>query len=262
MRIFLTFWLLFSCTTLLAQPHTPTENRELSRGYLMPYASAADAATGAANHRYGALIEEWSLNGNTFTADFTVPFAWTNRQVIVRVESASAPYEVCINGRSVAYNADPNTPSDFLITKEVKEGRNRIELRLEGENPLRAIEGWKRGNTTPAIGRVTVFSSPTMGIRDVLVRTAMSEEPHRANAEFGVIVKSYALNPRTVRIYYDLLTPQGEPVAQGHSDLTLRMRGEDTIRFMASIPDTLLWSTTKPQHHQTTTPLNYNTTKP
>lgn len=249
MRIFLTFWLLFSCTTLLAQPHTPTENRELPRGYLMPYASATDAASGIANHRYGALIEEWTLDGKTFSADFTVPFAWTNRQVILHIESASAPYEVCINGRSVAYNADPNTPADFLITKSTKEGRNRMELRLEGANPLQAIEGWKKQHPTPTIGRVTVFSSPTMGIRDVLVRTTMSEEPHRANAEFGVIVKSYALNSRTVRIYYDLLTPQGEQVAQGHSDLTLRMRGEDTIRFMASIPDTLLWSTTKPQHH-------------
>ena len=200
MRIFLTFWLLFSCTTLLAQPHTPTENRELPRGYLMPYASATDASSGIANHRYGALIEEWTLDGKTFSADFTVPFAWTNRQVILHIESASAPYEVCINGRSAAYNADPNTPADFLITKSTKEGRNRIELRLESANPLQAIEGWKKPHTSPAIGRVTVFSSPTMGIRDVLVRTTMSEEPHRANAEFGVIVKSYALNPRTVRI--------------------------------------------------------------
>lgn len=249
MRIFLTFWLLFSCATLLAQPHTPTENRELPRGYLMPYASATDANAGAENHRYGALIEAWTLDRETFSADFTVPFAWNNRQVIVRIESASAPYEICINGHTIAYNADPNTPADFLVTKRTKEGRNHIEVRLERENPTLAIEGWKKGNTAPAIGRVTVFSSPTMGVRDVLVRTAMSEEPHRANAEFGIIVKSYALNPRSVRLYYELLTPQGEQVAQGHSDLTLRMRGEDTIRFMASIPDTLLWSATKPQHH-------------
>ena len=249
MRTFFTLWLLFSCTTLLAQPHTPTENRELPRGGIMPYASAADAAAGVDNHRYGTLIEEWSLDGTTFAANFTVPFAWNNRQVLVRIESASAPYEVRVNGRRTGYNADPNTPADFLLTKQVAEGRNHLEITLNADSATRTIEGWKKGNEKPHVGRVQVFSSPTMGIRDVLVTTRMSEEPQRANAEFGIVVKSYALNSRTVRIYYELLNPQGEQVAQGHNDLTLRMRGEDTVRVMAAIPDSLLWSTTKPQHH-------------
>lgn len=249
MRIFLPLGLLFSCTTLFAQPTTPTENRELPRAEIMPYASAEAAAAGADNHRYGALIDTWALDGNTFSADFTVPFAWINRQVVVRIESASAPYEVLINGRRIAYNADPNTPSDFLVTKRVQEGRNHIEIKLADTSELQAIEGWKHPNDAPQLGCVRVFSSPTMGIREVVVRSSMSEEPQQANTEIGIVVKSYALNPRTVRIYYELLNPIGEPIAQGHSDLTLRMRGEDTVRFLATLPDTLLWSASKPQHH-------------
>ncbi|MBQ2727926.1 MAG: hypothetical protein IJF77_01750 [Alistipes sp.] len=247
MRRILFIWLIFSCSNLLAQPYMPTENRELPRGEVMPYASAADAAAGAEHHRFGATITEWSTVGTTFAADFTAPFAWTNRQVLVRIASASAEYALYINGRRVAFNADANTPADFNITKQVKEGRNRIEIRLAEEPTTAPLEGWKEGTQTPQLGRVQVLSSPTMGVRDVLTKCWRGKEEQLTNVEVAVVMKSYALNPRSARLYYELLNPQGEQVAQGHGDLTLRMRGEDTIRFLAEVPDTLLWSRTKPQ---------------
>lgn len=249
MRTILLALLIFSASTLGAQPYTPTENRELPRGELMPYASAADADMGAANHRYGASIPAWNREEGRFTAEFTVPFAWTNRQVFVRVAHASADYEVLINGHRIGRNADPNTPADFNITKQVREGRNHIEILTSTDSALAPVEGWKKGTEEPDLGAVELFSSPTMGVRDVLVKSWFGEESSVANAEIGIVVKSYALNPRTVRIYYELLNPAGEPVTQGHGDLTLRMRGEDTLRFIATVPDTLLWSREKPQFH-------------
>lgn len=243
MRRLATVLALFSCCVLTAQPLTVTENRELPRHARMPYATADAAAKALAEHRYGSTVDAWTQEGGVFKAAFTVPFAWTNRQVLMRIFSASTDYELWINGHRAAVNADGNTPADFNLTKWVKEGRNEAEIRLIA-NGSSAIEGWKT-DPAPQLGAVQLFSAPTMGVRDLFVQTRRNDAG--CQAEIGVVVKSYALNPRTVRIYYDLLAPNGEPLATGHNDLTLRMRGEDTLRFLAQVPDTLLWSRENPQ---------------
>ena len=248
MRIILTIAAIFSWATLLAQPQLPTENREPARGVIMPYATAAEADAAPEKHRFVAPVSAWEANDNRLVGAFTAPFAWTNRQAVLRIEAASAPYEVWVNGRLVGSTNDPATPADFLITKQTKEGWNSVELRLESPSSVAPISGWVT-DSTPWAGAARVISSPTMGVREVLTKCWFSpEDPATANAEVGVVVKSYALNNRSVRIYYTLDDPAGRTVAQGQSDLTLSMRGEDTVRFLARVSDTLLWSRERPQH--------------
>ena len=248
MRILTTLLALFSCTILVAQPYSATEGRELPRGYIMPYSSATDADAALEGHRYATPITEWTTEGNRLSADLISTFAWTNRQVMLHIESAPSDYELWINGRRVATNRDGNSPADYNITKRVNEGRNRVEIILNRPSDLAPIEGWKQGSEQ--LGKVWVASSPTMGVRDVLVRTTLGEDDQTiATAEVGIVVKSYSLNPRSARIFYELADPAGRTVAHGQTDLTLEMRGEDTVRFLASVPDTLLWSRERPQHY-------------
>ena len=88
------------------------------------------------------------------------------------------------------------------------------------------------------------MSQPTLHIRDVITRTRLAEDGS-ATAEVAVVLKSNALNPRTSRVHYELLSPAGKTSATGYKDIKLNMRGEDTLRFLARIPDSLLWSPEK-----------------
>lgn len=90
------------------------------------------------------------------------------------------------------------------------------------------------------------MSQPTLRVRDILTKTWRStEEGDNVMAEVGLVVKSEALNPRTSRVHYELLSPAGKTSATGYKDIKLNMRGEDTLRFLARIPDSLLWSPEK-----------------
>lgn len=91
------------------------------------------------------------------------------------------------------------------------------------------------------------MSQPMMRIRDVFTRTWDSDDG--AKAEVGIVVKTGALNPKTSRIYYELLTPSNEVAAVGHKDISLDMRREDTLRFITAIPRDLLWSTERPAQY-------------
>lgn len=250
MKSILSIIALISCCTLSAQEYTPSYGRELPRGELLVYPTATEAAAAdSGDNRYLTRLAAWSEAGNVFSTPFTVPFAWANRQVFFHLDWASADYEIRINGRTIAYNNNPNSPAEFNLTRYVKEGRNTLEIALASPSGMARLESWK-GEAVPAIGPAWVMSQPTLRVRDILVKAwRSSEDGDAVMAEVGLAVKSDALNPRTSRIYYELLTPAGKTAAIGHKDTTLDMRREDTLRFLARIPDSLLWSPERPTHH-------------
>ena len=108
MKSLLSILALFSIAYASAQPGPASYGRELPRGGLIGYASAAEATEGAwTDSRYLKPLTRWERQDNRFTTSFTVPFDWANRSVLLCVASATADYEVRLNGKTVAYNADP-----------------------------------------------------------------------------------------------------------------------------------------------------------
>lgn len=250
MRSIFSIIALFSLCGTSAQEYTPTYGRELPRGEVLAYPTAQEAtAADGGDNRYFTRLTEWTRDGNVFSTPFTMPFGWANRQVLFYLEWASTDYEIRVNGRTVARNADANVPAEFNITRQAREGRNTLEIVVATPSAVAPLESWKE-TPAPAIGPAWLMSQPTMRIRDVLVKTWRSNDAdERAIAEVGIVVKSDALNERTSRIWYELLTPTGETAAAGHADLTLDMRREDTVRLLARIPDNLLWSPELPTQY-------------
>ena len=248
MRRISIFILLFSFAAggfapLQAQP-APTSGREPARSEWRGYPSQAEAtAAGVGDHRYLHNLTAWTQAEGNFSTFFTVPFDWANRQVMVHVDSATAAYEVLVNGRPVAHNAYPCVPAEFNVTKSVHEGRNTLEIKLRPAVETAPLESW-RTDSRPAIGNAWIASRPTLHIRDVLTHTQLNDSG-TATADIGLVVKTQSLNPRTSRIHYELLAPNGARIAGGMQSVTLGMRGEDTLHFLAAVPDSLLWS---PEH--------------
>ncbi len=167
--------------------------------------------------------------------------------MLLHIGQASGEYELRINDREAAYVADGNAPAEFNITKLIHEGRNTVEIRVVQPSPSALLESWKE-NPEPMLGGIWLLSQPTLRIRDVMTKTRIGENGD-ATAEVALVIKSEALNPRTSRIHYQLLTPTGENAAAGHKDITLEMRGEDTLRFLARIPANMLWSPELPTQY-------------
>ena len=124
----------------------------------------ATAADGGDN-RYFTRLTEWNLKDNVFSTPFTVPFAWANRQVLFHLGWASGDYELRVNGRPAACNADGNNPAEINITKQAKEGRNMLEVILAQPSSVAPLESWKEA-PAPAIGGAwhRVFTTPLINI--------------------------------------------------------------------------------------------------
>ena len=252
--------LVFAVGALSAQEYDSPEyvslGRELPRSKTLPYPTAEDAqalGSGAVASKYLRPVTGWTRteeeDATVFTSKYVIPFVWLSRQAILYVDEASGAYEVIINGQKVGYAANAFTPAEFNITKASKEDVNTISIRILKDHWSRRMEDFVE-TREPRVGETYVISQPTIRVRDVVHNTDVDLKSEYANVEVGLIVKTESLNPKTARIHYELIAPDTTVVTQGYKDVTLGMRGEDTVKFMARIPYVLTWCADMPVRYR------------
>ena len=245
MRIALTGILLLFATAVCAQSPI-SENCELPRRTIKPYATVDEALISSDSpSRYISPLNEWkrteSDSNVVFTTSYVYPAAWLNRQLLLRVESASSGYVVSVNGATVGSTTNGTNPTEFNVTKKSQQGINELSISIPNVNPTAAL----LTSVAPALGKVTILSQPTIRVRDIDNSTRLNDSGD-AIAEFNIVVKTDALNPKSSRIHYELLAPDTTRVAYGYKDISLEMRGEDTVSFAAIVPAKWLWSIHNP----------------
>ena len=252
--------LVFAVGALSAQEYDSPEyvslGRELPRSKTLPYPTAEEAqalGSGAVASKYLRPVTGWTRteeeDATVFTSKYVIPFVWLSRQAILYVDEASGAYEVIINGQKVGYAANAFTPAEFNITKASKEDVNTISIRILKDHRSRRMEDFVE-TREPRVGETYVISQPTIRVRDVVHNTDVDLKSEYANVEVGLIVKTESLNPKTARIHYELIAPDTTVVTQGYKDVTLGMRGEDTVKFMARIPYVLTWCADMPVRYR------------
>lgn len=252
--------LVFAVGALSAQEYDSPEyvslGRELPRSKTLPYPTAEEAqalGSGAVASKYLRPVTGWTRteepDATVFTSKYVIPFVWLSRQAILYVDEASGAYEVIINGQKVGYAANTFTPAEFNITKASKEDVNTISIRILKDHWSRRMEDFVE-TREPRVGETYVISQPTIRVRDVVHNTDVDLKSEYANVEVGLIVKTESLNPKTARIHYELIAPDTTVVTQGYKDVTLGMRGEDTVKFMARIPYVLTWCADMPVRYR------------
>lgn len=252
--------LVFAVGALSAQEYDSPEyvslGRELPRSKTLPYPTAEEAqalGSGAVASKYLRPVTGWTRteepDATVFTSKYVIPFVWLSRQAILYVDEASGAYEVIINGQKVGYAANAFTPAEFNITKASKEDVNTISIRILKDHWSRRMEDFVE-TREPRVGETYVISQPTIRVRDVVHNTDVDLKSEYANVEVGLIVKTESLNPKTARIHYELIAPDTTVVTQGYKDVTLGMRSEDTVKFMARIPYVLTWCADMPVRYR------------
>lgn len=227
-----------------AQPwveYEPCVGREPARSHLIPMSSQDSQAPNS----YLRTIEWERVDELTYRAKCNVPFAWANRQIFLRVESAPMGYTLSVNDKEVAGVATGALAAEFNLTKSLVEGANTLCLTLDADNKLRRLDDFTLSQT---IGESELISQPTIRIRDVSVSTRKVEE--RYIADVTLDIKSDALNRKQATLHYELIAPDATIKRRGTSDVNLEMRGSAQVQFSVEIPEKDLWSLDSPTFHR------------
>ncbi len=181
-----------------------------------------------------------------YRREFTIPFAWLDKQIFLHIGAVKSGSYVYINGEKIGYSEDSKSPAEFDITRYVREGRNTVVLevyRWSTGSYLECQDFWR----VSGIERdVYLTARPKVRIRDFEIRTTLTDDYTKGFLDFGVVVKSHMLNPKSVKVYWELYDPEGKMIRSATRDLDLKMREERTLHFDATIDDVRTWSAEDP----------------
>ena len=117
---------------------------------------------------------------SSYRTTFTVPEAWSGRDVILRFEGAGAAYTVWVNGRMAGYAEDSMLPSEFDITPLLAESRggapreNLLCVQVFRWCDGSYLEDQDMFRFSGIFRDVLVWARPQGGIADFAVKTAHS----------------------------------------------------------------------------------------
>lgn len=226
------------------------EGRDPVRGSLIGYATAEEAQAGsrAASAYLQPLDSLWSVSRGeqrvVYSARYKMPFAWSDRTAILHIGHADSAYEVYVNNKYVGRNMSGSAPGEFDLTPFSREGSNLLRVEVLTNSPARELESGRDDPSLRLRGEAYVQSQPRMRVRDVAVDARCEQGQGLFN--LGVVMKTHLLNPKTYTVYYELTAPDGSKVAEGHRDISLDMKREDTVRFFANLASVRPWSHENP----------------
>lgn len=252
-NLFFTLPLLFSIFTVNAYAAEPLQqhprqvslNRLLPRPEVVPFASRSEALIGSREASvYFQPLDTWQRTdmGDSvkYLTAFKYPFKWADRELILRVGSATRCFSVQVNDRPAGFTQSGIAGGEFDITGQAAEGNNTLAVILYKNCAATVLENNRPAGNALLTGRSYIVAQPKVRVRDITVATEIENGNGLLN--LGVVVKSHLLNPKEYDIFYELISPAGKTVAEGRRDIHLSMRGEDTVRFFSNIADVQPWN--------------------
>ncbi len=181
-----------------------------------------------------------------YRTEFTVPFDWFDKEIFLHIGAVKSGCYVYVNGQKVGYSEDSKNPAEFDITPYAKEGRNTLALEVYRWSTGSWLETQDFWRISGIEREVYVTARPKVRLRDFVVSSDLSPSYRDGVLDFGAIVKSHFLNPKTVKVHFDLLSPEGEVLESAVKEVSLRLKREDTVRFSTLVPNVRAWSAETP----------------
>lgn len=181
-----------------------------------------------------------------YRTTFKVPLVWDEREIFLNIEHLSGASEIYVNGKKVGYNEDSRAMAEFNITSASHEGLNQLTVISHGFSAGSYLESGDNYAGLAINGNVTVWSVPKVRLRDYINTTSFDPEYKNGLLEFGALIKTHYLNPAEVKVYFDLIDPEGNTIDSQSKFAELNMRTEDTVYFNVPIMNVKKWSAEQP----------------
>lgn len=181
-----------------------------------------------------------------YRTTFKVPLVWDEREIFLNIEHLAGASVVYVNGKRVGYNEDSRAMAEFNITNASQEGLNYLTIVSYNFSAGSYLESADNYAGMAINGNVTVWSTPKVRLRDYINTTSFDPEYKNGLLEFGALIKTHYLNPAEVKVYFDLIDPEGNTIDSQSKFAELNMRTEDTVYFNVPILNVKKWSAEQP----------------
>lgn len=130
---------------------------------------------------------------------FQIPADWKGQQVFLRFEKVASASFVWVNGQEVGYNEGAQEPSEYNITRYLKEGENTLALCVFKYSDGYYLEGQDYWRLAGIFDDVWLYATPETRIFDWQVITNLDETYTDSELQVNVRIKNYARKKQEAR---------------------------------------------------------------
>ncbi|MDZ7724698.1 MAG: glycoside hydrolase family 2 TIM barrel-domain containing protein [candidate division KSB1 bacterium] len=179
---------------------------------------------------------------------FTVPYSWTDRDVLLRFEGVKSAAWVYVNGEYAGYNEGSFEPAEFDITPFIKPGENQLAVKVLRFCDATFLENQDMWRLSGIFRDVKLSAVPRTRIQDVFAVTDLDKDYRDARLNLAIDLKNTGAEPvsgfqLTVDVLDDTDSILEEPLRK---DLTLPGKSLKTLRLSTGVADPRKWSAETP----------------
>lgn len=175
----------------------------------------------------------------SYRREFTVPNSWDGREVYIRFNGAGHGYYVWVNGEKVGYAEDSYLPSEFDITKYLKQGTNTLAVQVYRFTSGSFLEDQDYWRLTGITRDVFLWSAPKTQIRDYFFTTTLTNNYTQAKAQVDYDIEGSGLTSGLI----EAKVMDGTTVV-GTASQAVTGEGKGTLTL--SVDNPRLWSAEQP----------------
>ena len=207
---------------------------------------------------YSNIPYPWKANTPPFVVDtynavssyrrtFRLPDGWSGRETYLTFDGVNSFFTLWLNGKKLGFSKDSRTPATFRLTPYLISGDNLLAvevLRWCDGSYLEDQDFWRLSGI---FRDVTLWSAPTVHLRDFRIRTALDAAYRDADLLIDAEFTSTAPAARDVALDVTLFEPDGTEVLRASAGRTTVTPGKPAkLAFSKKVADPKKWSAETP----------------
>lgn len=190
------------------------------------------------------LIPEDNSPVGSYRRNFTIPKDWKGKQVVLHFGSVASAFYVWVNGKEVGYAQDSKTPSEFDVTKYLRDGENSISVQVFKFSDGYYLEDQDFWRLAGIQRDVYLYARAPIHIRDFEVVTDLDDDYKDAQFNLYVKLEDTAKRKNSLATISYEVRDAGNKVILKDTQKNVSTDGE--IHFEKEVIAPALWSAEKP----------------
>ncbi len=182
----------------------------------------------------------------SYRREFHVGPDWAGRRIILRFEGVDSVFWVWINGKAVGLSKGSRLPSEFDITKLVKQGVNTIAVRVSQWSDASYLEDQDMWWLSGIFRDVYVIATPAAHLYDVCARTELDKAYKDATLRVEATLANIG-ESADVTVEGKLLDAAGAEVASLSGKAKVAKGKTAKVELSAAVANPRQWTAETPQ---------------
>lgn len=183
----------------------------------------------------------------SYRTSFTVPGAWSGRQVYIHFDGVDSAFYLWLNGEKVGYSEDSRTPAEFNVTRYLKPGANVLAVEVYRWSDGSYLEDQDMFRMSGIFRDVFLWSTALQHIRDFEIQTDLDANYRDATLKVKALIQNAASSATAASLTVDLADAAGKPVLPPQvRSVQLTPAGEIPVEISMPVANPAKWSAERP----------------